>query len=53
MHMVSISHQGVEPDDKVKIEADTQAKALTRLLEIRGVTNIAALEPAVIETKWC
>ena len=53
MYMVTIAHQGTEPDDRVEIEASSHEEALNKLLEIRQITNIAALEPAIIETKWC
>ena len=51
--MVTISHQGTEPTDRIEIESDTHQDAINKLMEIRGITTIAALEPAVIETKWC
>lgn len=53
MHMVTISHQGTEPNDVIRVESESMKDALDKLLELRGVSSIASLEPAVIDTKWC
>ena len=51
--MVTVSHQGCNAEDIIKTEAKTSEEALKKLLELRGVDDLSALEPAIIETRWC
>jgi hypothetical protein len=52
-HEVTVIHRGSAPGDVIEIIANTQSEAINKLLEARGLKNIAELNPAFIETKWC